>query len=312
MRHSVRLTVGILIATVACLVATVAAQKGKPAPTPTTRWTIQVVGDSTGTVPTIMGGNGASGGVAVIYDPTTNPNAQVFVGPSSSTNVWNRFSLILINPAPLADLTPTDSSSWITFRNIAMDQAGSVLNWGLYTANANKLGPVPLSNGWGWPFIALDENSQPIPVDPVGAPDYQASFLNSGSHPRQYYEQVYLLVTFRGDAFTNLSETDGPLTVYTNAFLGVYKRNCADPLAVGIGISGGETYPSTYPATVTRLSSDQWQIEIEHAFQMIELGWAPTTLTQGKKTVVGCESYSAGGWRTTPVKFTLVVTRVTS
>jgi hypothetical protein len=55
MRSSAKWTLPVLIVSVACLVGSVSAQKGKPAPAPATRWTLEIRGAGDLNVPTIHG-----------------------------------------------------------------------------------------------------------------------------------------------------------------------------------------------------------------------------------------------------------------
>jgi hypothetical protein len=253
--------------------------------------------------------------VGVIYDPAASAEVSFAVASSDSTNLWNRFHFQLANADPLAAKTTTEPTRWLSFRNFAFQDEGMSFSsvWGPYSQYADRLGPVLVgANSWRWPYLVA------AGVQPYGQPDYQAHFINADGHPRQYYTTAAVSVTYQGASFLDLAESV-PTFVEADAGIALWaKRDCNDPKAVEVGMFLDRPETTTTlpfmsePAVITRLSVNQWQIDIDQPIKLIEYGCQETTTVVGRKTKTSCTTYAAGGWWTYPVKFTLIVTRVTS
>jgi hypothetical protein len=318
--HRVAL-VALLVFIVAAGTSVIAQKGGKPAPQPTTRWTLEVRGVATSELPpntgTILGGLGANPGLGVIYDPAKSSAVTTVVQAATTRSPWNHFRLNIKNLSVLAPNEASDETRWITFRNLAFQPEGMSFDsvWGPYSSNADKLGPYKdaVAGTWVWPFT-VDGG-----VQPTAQPDYQAAFLNDFSHPRQFYSEVELIVTYSADSFLNLQPGVPTLIEPLTGFSVWAKRDCTEPLASGVGIytdrperAAAQLPHMSQPAYITRLDDSSWQLEIYQPIKLIEFGYQIVQSTQRKSTVEACTGKTRGGWWTYPVKFTLIVSRVTS
>jgi hypothetical protein len=59
---------------------------------------------------------------------------------------------------------------------------------------------------------------------------------------------------------------------------------------------------------ISRLDENSWKIDIERPFRIVEYGYQVSFRGGSKDTL--CTGYSAGGWWTEPVKYSLKVRRV--
>jgi hypothetical protein len=286
MKKTVVLTILILLL---CLVS-VFAQKGTGA----TYWTVKIVGDDSGGA-TILGGNGTED--EVVYSPLS-PGVQVSVAAADSKNMWNRFQLRIDNYNVYASRTYDSLKpwQWISFRNITMlEGAYDPFNSRPYTDNANRLGPEATQSEVVWPI-----DSPP--------PQCHADFMNLSPHPRPFYLDVVIHITFSGFSILEMSPSTSIL-VNANSGISIYPKNdCAEPRDTGIGLA--LTHLQGEKATVTRLSSNKWQLDMNQSVLLYENGFEVLTQKRGGKTLETCNAYLAGGWWTNPIKYSLIFTRM--
>lgn len=165
-----------------------------------------------------------------------------------------------------------------------------IASFGGYTEGADRLGPVFDGATYLWPYLLEAKG----PDFPLTRPDYQAAFVNTsgaskdgpGLDPRQFRSEARLSVTFQGGfAFTEMP-VGSVREVEANAGFAVYPgQDCMAPGNVGIGLAlQRRTDDGSLPAVVTRLSEDQWTIEVSQSVRTYESGARLRTYQQGKKT----------------------------
>lgn len=195
----------------------------------------------------------------------------------------------------------------------------SVFN--LVVANQPGATPQPL----GFSGIALAEGETlaeapgigcRYPVNTVGFSGCLFEFINfAGPHPRVEYGSVRLTAGFTGVDFTSMPEGEPTRgAAAPSAAFAIYAANdCADPKYAGVGLAFDPVHPDDGgTSTIRRTSANTWEISVNQQVALVQWAFDWKTITlKGGKTSQSCSAYMspAHAW-TTPVQFTMTVTRI--